>query len=333
MAAIVVAVVQAAPVWMDKAATIEKACGLIARAAASGAKVIAFPESFIPAFPYGVWHHGLHRNNDFFKQLYEQAVVLPGAGANELAPICEAAKAAGALVVMGLTERAGGSLYNTQAFIGPDGSLMGARRKLKPTSAERLVWGEGDGSGMRVFETPFGKVGGLMCGEHNLALARYTLQALGEQIHVASYPDPMMEGRPFADRLEAAVRHYAAEGQCFVLNATGFISPEIRELVFDTPQARAELEDPRALNGASSIIAPNGQVLAGPLSGEEGILTASIDVANIAYAKYWFDAAGHSGRGDIFKLQVDFSARQALGGLERAGKEGASVAREVKRDG
>jgi aliphatic nitrilase len=326
----VVAVVQAAPVWMDKAATIEKACGLIARAAVQGAKVIAFPESFIPAFPYGVWHHGLHRNNDFFKQLYEAAVVLP----DDLHPVREAAKAAGAVVVMGLTERAGGSLYNTQAFIGPDGVLLGSRRKLKPTSAERLVWGEGDGSGMRVFETPFGKVGGLMCGEHNFALARYTLQALGEQIHVASYPDPLMEGRPFADRLEAAVRHYAAEGQCFVLNATGFISQEIREKMFDTPEARAELEDPGALNGASSIIAPNGQTLAGPLSGEEGILTASIDVANIAYAKYWFDAAGHSGRSDIFRLEVDFSERRAVGGLaQETGPEGADAMREVRREG
>ena len=328
MSAVTVCVVQAAPVWLNKAATIEKACGLIAQAGALGAKVIAFPESFIPAFPYGVWHHGLHRNNHFFKQLSEAAVVLPAGlragavaleAAGELAPICEAARAAGAVVVMGLTERAGGSLYNTQAFIGADGSLLGARRKLKPTSAERLVWGEGDGSGMRVFETPFGKVGGLMCGEHNLALARYTLQALGEQIHVASYPDPWMEGRPFADRLEAATRHYAAEGQCFVLNATGFISEEIRQAVFDTPEAAAELQGEGALNGASTIIAPDGRTLAGPLSGREGLLTAEIDVANIAYAKYWFDAAGHSGRGDIFKLEVDFSAREAVGGVKAAG--------------
>jgi len=304
-----VAVVQAAPVWLDRAATVDKACGLIAQAAGLGARVIAFPESFIPAFPYGVWHHGLHRNMDFYRQLYEQAVELPGP---EIARLGEAARAAGAVVVMGLTERAGGSLYNTQAFIGADGSLLGSRRKLKPTSAERLIWGEGDGSGMRVFETPFGKLGGLMCGEHNFALARYTLQALGEEIHVASYPDPLMEGRPFADRLEAAVRHYAAEGQCFVLNATGFISDEIRAAVFDTPESAAELEAEGGLNGASSIIAPDGRVLAGPLCGREGILTAQIDVGKIAYAKYWFDAAGHSGRGDIFRLEVDFAPRKAL---------------------
>jgi len=287
----------------------------VAQAADQGARLIAFPESFIPAFPYGVWHQGMQRNMGFFKDLYEAAVDLPrapGALTGALAPLGAAARAAGALVVMGLTERAGGSLYNTQAFIGADGTLLGTRRKLKPTSAERLVWGEGDGSGLKVFGTPYGKLGGLMCGEHNLALARYTLQALGEQIHVASYPDPLMEGRPFADRIEAAVRHYAAEGQCYVLNATGFIDGTIRAAMFDTPEARAEIGAADALNGASSIIAPDGRVLAGPLSGREGILTAEIDVSKIAYAKYWFDAAGHTSRSDIFRLEVDFSERSAL---------------------
>lgn len=324
---VTVAVVQASPVWMDRAATIEKACALVAQAAAQGARLVAFPESFIPAFPYGVWHHGMHRNMAFHKALMEAAVELPArapgpqALTGDLAPLAAAVRAAGAHVVMGLTEKSGGSLYNTQAFIGADGMLLGARRKLKPTSAERLVWGEGDGSGMRVFETPYGRLGGLMCGEHNFALARYTLQALGEQIHVASYPDPLMEGRPFADRLEAAVRHYAAEGQCFVLNATGFIDDAIRAAVFDTPAARAEIGGADAMNGASSIIAPDGRVLAGPLSGREGILTAQIDVANTAYAKYWFDAAGHSGRGDIFRLEVDFSERPALHAAANARRE------------
>ena len=314
---LVVAVVQAAPIWLDLDASVDKACGLIAQAGRDGARVIAFAESFLPAFPYGVWHHGVHRNQAFHRALYEQAVEIPGPAIDKLG---KAARAAQAVVVMGMTERAGGTLYNTQAFIGADGSLLGTRRKLKPTSAERLVWGEGDGSGMRVFspkistsagEASF-KLGGLMCGEHNFALARYTMQALGEEIHVASYPDPLMEGRPFADRLEAAVRHYAAEGQCFVLNATGYIDDAIRAAAFDTPEAAAELQGADARNGASSIIAPDGSTLAGPLSGREGILLAQIDLAKIAYAKFWFDAAGHSGRHDIFKLQVDFSARDAL---------------------
>lgn len=314
----VVAAVQAAPVWMDRAATVEKACRLIAEAAAGGARVIAFPESFVPAFPYGVWHHGVHRNMAFFRSLFEQAVEVPGP---EIGRIAEAAAAARAAVVIGVTERAGGSLYNTQVFVGPDGALLGSRRKLKPTSAERLVWGEGDGAGLRVFETPAGKLGGLMCGEHNFALARYTLQALGEQIHVASYPDPLMEGRPFADRLDAAVRHYAAEGQCYVINATGFISDEVRAAVFDTPESAAELADPAALHGASSIIAPNGVVLAGPLSGREGIVAAEVDLGAIAYSKFWFDPAGHSSRGDIFRLQVDFAPRSPMAGAERRFEE------------
>jgi aliphatic nitrilase len=322
---LVVAVVQAAPVWLNLDASVDKACGLIAQAARDGARVIAFAESFLPAFPYGAWHHGLHRNQAFHRALYEQAVEIPGPAIDQLG---KAARAAQAVVVMGMTERAGGTLYNTQAFFGADGSLLGTRRKLKPTSAERLVWGEGDGSGMRVFATPIStagssafdvKLGGLMCGEHNFALARYTLQSLGEEIHVASYPDPLMEGKPFADRLEAAVRHYAAEGQCFVLNATGYIDDAIRAAAFDTPEAAAELQGAGARNGASSIIAPDGRTLAGPLSGAEGILLAQIDLANIAYAKFWFDAAGHSGRHDIFRLQVDFSPRTALVGETATG--------------
>lgn len=300
------AVVQAAPVWLDLEATTTLACERIAAAAADGARLVAFPESFIPAFPYGVWHHGLVANMDFHRRLHAAAVEVGGRATVRLA---EAARAAGCVVVIGITERAGGSLYNAQLVFDADGRLVGHRRKIKPTSAERLVWGDGDGSGLRVWDTAVGRVGALMCGEHNFALARFALQAQGEEIHIASYPDPLMEGRGFADRIEAAVRHYAAEGQCYVLNATGFIDAAVRAAAFDTPEAAAELADPRGLNGASSIIAPSGQVLTGPLSGREGILSAEIDLDRIVDAKYWFDAAGHSARGDLFRLQVDFSAR------------------------
>lgn len=300
------AVVQAAPVWLDAEATTTRACGLIAEAAAAGARIVAFPESFIPAFPYGVWHQGLAENAAFFKRLFASAVEV---GGPVTARLGEAARAAGMVVVIGVTERAGGSLYNTQLVFDADGTLVGHRRKLKPTNAERLVWGEGDGSGLKVWDTVVGRVGALMCGEHNFALARYALQAQGEEIHVASYPDPLMEGRGFADRLEAAVRHYAAEGQCFVLNATGFIDAAVREAAFTTPAAREELADPQGLNGASSIIAPSGAVLAGPLSGRAGLITAAIDLDRIVDAKYWFDAAGHSGRPDLFRLSIDFGAR------------------------
>jgi aliphatic nitrilase len=300
------AVVQAEPVWLDAEATATRACDLIAEAAAAGARIVAFPESFIPAFPYGVWHQGLAENAGYFKRLFACAVEVGGPVTVRLA---EAARAAGMVVVMGVTERAGGSLYNTQLVFDADGSLVGHRRKIKPTNAERLVWGEGDGSGLRVWDTAVGRVGALMCGEHNFALARYALQAQGEEIHVASYPDPLMEGRGFADRLEAAVRHYAAEGQCFVLNATGFIDDAVREAAFTTPAAREELADPRGLNGASSIIAPSGAVLAGPLSGRAGMITASIDLDRIVDAKYWFDSSGHSGRPDLFRVSIDFGAR------------------------
>mmetsp|Transcript_28339 Transcript_28339/g.83151 ORF Transcript_28339/g.83151 Transcript_28339/m.83151 type:complete len:268 (-) Transcript_28339:106-909(-) len=233
MARFVAAVVQAAPVWMDRAATTKKACRLIHEASQQGARIVAFPESFIPAFPYGVWHHGVRRNMRFYQQLTECAVSLDGP---EISMIQVAARKAGCVVVMGVTERDGGSLFNSQVFVGADGTLLGRRRKLKPTSAERLIWGEGDGSGLRVFDTgeTAGRVGGLICGEHNLALARYTMQSQQEQVHVASYPDPRMEGRPFAERVDAAVRHYAAEGQCFVLNATALLDDAARAALYDT---------------------------------------------------------------------------------------------------
>ena len=270
----VAAVAQAAPVWMDKKATTHKAISLIREAASQhDARIIAFPESFIPAFPYGVWHHGVKRNMRFYRALTESAVHLDDP---EVLALQAAAREARMVVVMGITERDGGSLYNSQLFIGADGALLGTRRKLKPTSAERLVWGEGDGAGLRVHDTAgVGRLGGLICGEHNLALARYALQAQQEQVHVASYPDPLMEGRPFADRVDAAVRHYAAEGQCFVLNATGFLDDDARAAVYDTPELADALDrDARALGGVSSIIGPDGAYLAGPLSGAEGLLSA-----------------------------------------------------------
>uniref|UniRef100_A0A7S1YAJ4 CN hydrolase domain-containing protein n=1 Tax=Grammatophora oceanica TaxID=210454 RepID=A0A7S1YAJ4_9STRA len=225
----------------------------------------------------------------------------------EVAALCAAARDAECAVVMGVTERDGGSLYNAQIFIDRDGSVLGKRRKLKPTSAERIIWGEGDGSGLRVMETQrVGRLGGLICGEHNLALARFTMQSQQEQVHVASYPDPVMEGKSFGDRVDAAVRHYAAEGQCFVLNATAFMGDEIRDLVYDTPELQEFVQDPSAWHGCSSIIDPAGRYLAGPVSGRECILSAEIDLARIPMSKFWFDPSGHSGRPDIFNLAVNF---------------------------
>ena len=318
----IAAAIQAAPIWMNKAATTQKACRLIREASGMGARVVAFPESFIPAFPYGVWHHGVRRNMRFYQQLHECAVTADGP---EIPALQAAAREARCVVVMGLTELAGGSLYNSQFFLGSDGSLLGRRRKLKPTSAERLVWGEGDGSGLRVFDMgETGRLGGLICGEHNLSLARFTMQSQQEQLHVASYPDPIMEGKPFADRVDAAVRHYAAEGQCFVLNATGFLDDEARAQLYDTPELSEELDRylPEALNGCSSIIGPDGRYLCEPVSGREAILTAEVDLSRIPFSKFWFDAPGHSGRSDVFRLFVNFGGGGGGGGVNGGGVNG-----------
>lgn len=292
----VAAVVQAAPVWLDKAGTTAKAIRLIREAAALGARVCAFPESFIPAFPYGAWHHDVQKNIRFLHALTESAVDLADP---DVSAIRAAARETRCVVVMGLTERAGGRLFDTQLFVGADGSMLGTRRKLKLKNAERVFWS--NGSGLRVFDTgETGRLGGLISSEHDSAATRSSLQSQQEQVHVASYPDPFAEGRPFADRIDAALRHYAVEGQCFVLNASGFMSSDVLSRVYDTPELAAEVEDPDAIQGGSSIIAPDGRYLAGPLVGREGLLAAELDLREAVAPESWFNPSGYPGRPDVF---------------------------------
>ena len=210
-------------------------------------------------------------------------------------------------VVMGMDERGGGSLYCTQLFIDPDGRIMGRHRKLKPTHVERSVWGEGDGSDLKVFETPLGKLGGLNCWEHMQPLTRYAMYSLGQQIHVASWPAFSLY-RKYAYALGevtniGATRHYALEGSCFALAAVSVISKEMVERLADTPE-RADLIE--VGGGASQIIGPDGATIAGPpREDEEALVTAEIDLREIAYAKNFADPVGHYSRPDIFRLVVN----------------------------
>jgi nitrilase len=180
-----VAAAQLAPVFFDREATVRKACDAIAEAGRNGAALIAFPESFIPGYPYFAMALSPMNINAHMLRLREQSLVIPSAGTDAL---CRAARDAGCHVVMGLNEREGGTLYNGQLFIDAEGRILGRRRKLVPTSHERLVWGRGDGSDFQVHDTPLGRLGGLICYEHSNALFRYALHAQGEQIHVANWP-------------------------------------------------------------------------------------------------------------------------------------------------
>jgi aliphatic nitrilase len=286
-----VAAAQLAPVFLDRAATTAKACDAIAEAARNGAELVAFPESFIPGYPYWLLTRDPMSVNDLNRRLINQSMEIPGP---ECTALAEAAKKAGCHVVVGLTERAGGTLYNAQLVLGADGAILGKRRKLMPTSHERMVWGRGDGRDLEVWQTPLGTVGALICYEHSNALYRYAIQAQGEQIHIANWPG----GIAIDGIIDAAARHYAFEGQCFVINVTAVLTETIVAEIGGNGRLHAG-------GGYSAIIAPNGRFLAGPATEDETILYADLDFDRIADMKLIVDSAGHYARPDVLSLHID----------------------------
>jgi aliphatic nitrilase len=289
-----VAAAQLAPVFLDRDRTVAKACSAILEVGRAGAALVAFPETYLPGYPYFALVLPPTKINVYMRTLYAQAVEIPSAATEAL---CAAAKQAGVYVVMGLNEREGGTLYNSQLVLGPDGTILGKRRKLVPTSHERMVWGRGDGADLELFETSFGKLGALICYEHANALFRYALQGRGEQIHVANWPG----GIPSTNRIiDAAVRHYAFEGGCFVISVTGVLTPAaLAEL---PPEVRDRLEPG---GGCSVIITPRGDHLAGPIENDEALLYADLDFGLIDRMKSIVDTAGHYARPDVVRLVLD----------------------------
>ncbi len=308
MAPFKVAAVQASPVYLDREATLDKACALIAEAASQGARLIVLPESFVPCYPDWVWTLPPGRT-DLAKKLYgelvENAVDVPGPATARLS---RAAAEGGAFVVIGVTERnqeaSGGSLYNTLVFFDDHGDLMGKHRKLVPTGAERLVWGQGDGSTLNVFDTPLGKVGGLICWENYMPLARYAMYAWGTQIYLAPTWD---RGHNWT----ATLQHIAREGRCYVVGCGTAIRRD------EIPERQGLREfyagDNEWVNvGDSAIVDPLGNFIAGPVRLKVEILYADIDVVQAAAAKFEFDAAGHYARPDVFQLRVNRQARPMI---------------------
>jgi len=298
-----VAVIQAAPILFDREATVEKACRLIAEAVAQNTQLILFPEAFIPAYPRGlsfgtVVGSRTGAGRQTWHRYWSNSVELPGPVADRLG---QAAKEAKAYVAMGVVERdsemSGGTLYCTTAYFGPDGRFLGKHRKLKPTAAERLIWGEGDGSTLTVLDTPFGKIGGLICWENYMPLARMAMYAKGVEIYLA----PTADSR---DTWQATMRHIACEGRCFVLGCNQFVTRDMY------PADLVGLEDlesqPKIMcRGGSVIVSPLGEVIAGPLYDQEGILYAELDLAAVARGKLDFDVVGHYARPDVFQLTVN----------------------------
>jgi nitrilase len=297
------AVVQAAPALFEREASIEKAFSLVLEAAAQGAQLILFPEAFIPAYPRGLSFGTVVGSRTAegrltWQRYWANAVEVPGPATQALGA---AARQAGAYLAVGVIERdsqfSRGTLYCTLLYFGPDGSLLGKHRKLKPTAAERLIWGEGDGSTLTVLDTPLGRIGGLICWENYMPLARTAMYSKGVEIYLA----PTADAR---DAWQATLRHIACEGRCFVLGCNQYVTKEMYppDLV-----GIEDLEDqPEVLcRGGSAIVSPLGNVLAGPLFDQEGILYADLDLAEVAQAKYDFDVVGHYARPDVFRLLVD----------------------------
>ena len=298
-----VAVVQAAPVLFDREATVAKTCRLTAEAAGQGARLILFPEAFIPAYPRGLTFGTVvgsrkPEGRRTWEAYWVNAVDVPGPATDALAA---AACAAHAYLVVGVIERdsqfSRGTLYCTLLYFGPDGRLLGKHRKLKPTAAERLVWGEGDGSTLTVIDTEFGRVGGLICWENYMPLARMAMYAKGVEIYLA----PTADSR---DTWQATLRHIACEGRCFVLGCNQYVTRAMYPA--DLPGIEELASQPEVMcRGGSAVISPLGDVIAGPLYDQEGILYADLDLAEVARSKFDFDVVGHYARPDVFQLSVN----------------------------
>ena len=298
-----VAVIQSASVMMDLQASVDKACQLIQEAAAEGAKLIVFPEAFLSGYPRGlsfgcvVGNRAPSGRKDWGR--YWRSAVT--ADSPEADRIGAAAAKAGAYVVMGVIERSErgeqATLYGAMLYFGPDGRLLGKHRKLKPTGSERLIWGEGDGSTLTVIETPYGKIGGLICWENYMPLARFAMYQKGVDIYIA----PTADAR---DTWQSTLQHIACEGRCFVLASNQY---QTKSMYPTDLAGYADLQDlPEELcRGGSAIVGPLGAYVTPPLYHEEGVLYADLDLRQIEEARFDLDVTGHYARPDVFTLLVN----------------------------
>lgn len=322
MKPIKVAAVQAAPVFMDLNGSIDKAETLVAEAARNGAKLIAFPETWLPGYPWFVWLSSPAEAMQYFGAYHQNSMEVDSPEIHRLQAI---ARRHEIFIVMGFSEREQGSRYISQATISDTGDLIQVRRKLKPTLAERMVFGEGDGSDLEVMQTSIGRVGALNCWEHAQPLVRMAMHAQGEDIHVASWPSFCLY-RDLAHGLGPEVnnafsRTYAVEGSCYVLAPCATVSQEMFDMVAQTPE-KAHLLNPRTSRpggGFAMIYAPDGREMCEPLPDDvEGILYADLDPAVIDIAKVAADPRGHYARPDVLQLVINKEKRRVMSEHNRA---------------
>jgi aliphatic nitrilase len=305
-----VAAVQAASVFLDREGSTEKACRLIREAGEHGARVIAFPEGFIPAHPVWYHHHAATGAlaNRLSVALFKNAVEIPG---REVDALAAAAREAGAYVVIGVCEKIPntiGTMFNTQLYLGPDGTLIRKHQKIMPTVGERLVHTGGHGDTFGAFASEFGPMSGLICGENSNPLAVFALTAEGTRIHVMSWPNHFpMSGDPMKNRVAVDSQAFAQMSKAFVVSACGTVDERMIAMLEPTPEAEKFLRNPDCCGG-SVIVAPNSRILAGPMGAEEGILYADCDLELGVLMKLRHDFAGHYNRPDIFQLHVNRTA-------------------------
>ena len=291
------AAAQIAPDLKSGEATLARVLDTIGEAAAKGAELVVFPETFVPWYPYFSFVLPPVQSGAEHIRLYEHAVVVPSA---QTEAVAVTARKHGAVVVLGVNERDHGSLYNTQLVFDADGALKLKRRKITPTFHERMIWGQGDGSGLTVADTAVGRVGALACWEHYNPLARYALMAQHEEIHCAQFPGSLV-GPIFGDQIEVTIRHHALEAGCFVVNATGWLTDA--QIAAITPDAGLQ----KALRGGcnTAIVSPEGVHLAPPLREGEGILIADLDMALVTKRKRMMDSVGHYARPELLSLAIN----------------------------
>lgn len=301
-----IAVVQRPPVLLDRSRTIAEAVAAIREAAAKDARLVVFPEAYIPGYPAWIWRlrpgADMALAEKLHAQLLANAVSLDG---DDLAPVCAAARKHKVTVVCGIDERdaefSRGTIYNTVVVIGADGALLNRHRKLMPTNPERMVWGFGDASGLKVLDTPCGRIGALICWENYMPLARYALYALGVEIYIAPTYDS-------GDKWIGTLQHIAREGGCWVVGSgIAFRAGDIPESLPGKPDLYPNADE--WINpGDSVVIEPGGKIVAGPLRRELGILYADIDLERVGVARRSLDVVGHYSRPDVFQLHVNTNA-------------------------